>query len=51
MKPEKANVYRAYETSGNLFECMYFDESITNWGSITTNFVMEQNEGKEGKNL
>ena len=38
--------------SGNLFECMYFDEEQTNWGSITHNFVMEQHdERKEGNNL
>ena len=30
---------------------MYFDETVTNWGSITHNFVLENDETKEGNNL
>ena len=40
LKPERNLVYKAYQDYGNLYECMYFEESSNNWGSITTKIVM-----------
>ena len=41
IKATASLVNRVYQNSGSFFDRMYFDEDITSWENIATNFVIE----------